>query len=405
MGRKKPGGKSGRIRPRVPKGEKEGIVAGFDGGASMPELAALFGHTGTTVQRILRQAGHETPRKGWHKRKYPFNERYFESIDSEEKAYWLGFLAADGCVSDVHTPGRRRKTLHLTLALPDAGHVAKLIRSLGSAQPVREYGHKANDGRTRYSAVAAFHSAALVEDLSRLGVEPRKSFTAQPWVGPDGLMRHYWRGVVDGDGGLRKQMREGRPEWEVYCCGSTPMMAAYAEFMRAAVGTATSPRPCYDGARIHAVGIGGTRMPQAVARLLYAGATVFLDRKKELADDLLRQDFPPDRWEHLTGESLLAEFERLGGSWHAVARELGMHAGLLVKIRRRLGIATERSGPRKSWAHVSNEELLSMKARLGQWKDVAAAMGMKHQKLSLLLLRRGLRGLRARPETGAQANG
>ena len=29
-------------------------------------------------------------------RKYSFNEHYFDNIDCQEKAYWLGFFAADG---------------------------------------------------------------------------------------------------------------------------------------------------------------------------------------------------------------------------------------------------------------------------------------------------------------------
>ena len=32
------------------------------------------------------------------KRKYNVNEQYFSDIDSPEKAYWLGFLSADGYV-------------------------------------------------------------------------------------------------------------------------------------------------------------------------------------------------------------------------------------------------------------------------------------------------------------------
>ena len=30
---------------------------------------------------------------------YKINDRYFEIIDNPNKAYWLGFIAADGCVS------------------------------------------------------------------------------------------------------------------------------------------------------------------------------------------------------------------------------------------------------------------------------------------------------------------
>ena len=39
------------------------------------------------------------------KSRYSLNERYFKNIDSGNKAYWLGFLAADGCVSN--NPGNR----------------------------------------------------------------------------------------------------------------------------------------------------------------------------------------------------------------------------------------------------------------------------------------------------------
>lgn len=31
--------------------------------------------------------------------KYTYNKDYFKEIDSFEKAYWLGFLYADGCIT------------------------------------------------------------------------------------------------------------------------------------------------------------------------------------------------------------------------------------------------------------------------------------------------------------------
>ena len=33
---------------------------------------------------------------------YNYNEKYFETIDSEHKAYWLGFLYADGYVEPIY---------------------------------------------------------------------------------------------------------------------------------------------------------------------------------------------------------------------------------------------------------------------------------------------------------------
>jgi len=34
------------------------------------------------------------------------DENYFGSIDTEEKAYWLGFIAADGCINELRPAGR-----------------------------------------------------------------------------------------------------------------------------------------------------------------------------------------------------------------------------------------------------------------------------------------------------------
>ena len=31
--------------------------------------------------------------------KYVYNKDYFEKINTSEKAYWLGFLYADGCIT------------------------------------------------------------------------------------------------------------------------------------------------------------------------------------------------------------------------------------------------------------------------------------------------------------------
>lgn len=36
-------------------------------------------------------------------RKHTLNEKYFDKIDTEHKAYWLGFLWADGSISKTAT--------------------------------------------------------------------------------------------------------------------------------------------------------------------------------------------------------------------------------------------------------------------------------------------------------------
>ena len=50
-----------------------------------------------TVAKFLEKIGVKTT-KGNHHRTYHHNEEYFENIDTEHKAYWLGFIFADGYI-------------------------------------------------------------------------------------------------------------------------------------------------------------------------------------------------------------------------------------------------------------------------------------------------------------------
>lgn len=49
-------------------------------------------------------------------RKYKFDENFFENIDTEEKAYWLGFIYADGAVF--------KRTLSIRLSTKDIHHLS-----------------------------------------------------------------------------------------------------------------------------------------------------------------------------------------------------------------------------------------------------------------------------------------
>src|SRR5438105_237351 len=62
---------------------------------SLPNLGKKYGIDRRTVSRILRMYG-----LGKLQKRYKVNENYFKVIDTEEKAYWLGFITADGCIHD-----------------------------------------------------------------------------------------------------------------------------------------------------------------------------------------------------------------------------------------------------------------------------------------------------------------
>lgn len=58
------------------------------------DIGCKYNVSGCLIIRILKDNSITIRRRGG--RKYRVNVNFFENIDTEEKAYWLGFLYADG---------------------------------------------------------------------------------------------------------------------------------------------------------------------------------------------------------------------------------------------------------------------------------------------------------------------
>ena len=117
---------------------------------------------------------------------YKFNEDIFENIDTEEKAYWLGFLWADGYCQ-----------CGLDIELTDEEHVLKLKEFL-------EINNKIiiRDRNNSITYRLNCNSKKLASDLVNLGFSLKDSRVNIPNI-PENLLRHFVRGYFDGDGHIR----------------------------------------------------------------------------------------------------------------------------------------------------------------------------------------------------------
>ena len=123
--------------------------------------------------------------------KRPFeNKDIFKKIDSEEKAYWLGFLYADGSV------GSTDNRIELTLAEKDLHHMEKFKNFIGLDNKIS---YREQTKSYRYT----FKNKDFKQNLINLGCIPQKSlklkFPTEEQV-PRHLIRHFIRGYFDGDG-------------------------------------------------------------------------------------------------------------------------------------------------------------------------------------------------------------
>ena len=129
-----------------------------------------------------------------YSRKSKVNTFIFECIDTEEKAYWLGFLYADGSVSHY----KASKRVELGLKESDLEHLIKFTKFL-------QYNGKIHYRSKTKSYRVIFGCQKVHDDLIRLGCVEKKSlillFPSESIVS-DSLIRHFVRGYFDGDGSI-----------------------------------------------------------------------------------------------------------------------------------------------------------------------------------------------------------
>ncbi|MBC7929650.1 MAG: hypothetical protein H7Z38_03690 [Rubrivivax sp.] len=140
--------------------------------------------------------------KGKSRRRYTVNLTYFETIDSPDKAYFLGFIAADGCIRrPLHGP----LTLAIRISSKDEEVLVKFLKCLKSDMPVSRSRYKTPwKGVVKEASFVNVISEKICGDLAKHNIVERKTENYEPVFLPDSLMPHFTRGYFDGDGTVYK---------------------------------------------------------------------------------------------------------------------------------------------------------------------------------------------------------
>ena len=148
-----------------------------------------------TLRKFLRKNNIELKKK----KQYTKNEDFFNIIDSEEKAYFLGFICADGSIGD-------RNRLSITLNTKDIDILLKLKDFLNTTASVsqRIYFDKRN-GTIIHTTSIQIYSKKILDDLSIFGINENKSNQLRLPKINENLIRHFLRGLFDGDGNISNQ--------------------------------------------------------------------------------------------------------------------------------------------------------------------------------------------------------
>lgn len=260
---------------------QEQIIEAYKNNMSIREIQRNYGATRPSVSQFLEEKGIKKS-KGNHYRKYFHDFDFFETIDTEEKAYWLGFMYSDGYIVASHEYGE--DSFGLTLAMDSIDSIEKFKKSLKATNPIR-YDNSPQKGQKLAKLVCT--SQKTVDDLIDKGVYKQKSLILKPPKKvPQELLRHFIRGFFDGDGTITKYFSTG--DNRVHFGISFTTTYEVAVWLQEVLGGRGSVFP--DKRREHTwyYSIGGNRQVLKLCHYMYEEATIWMDRKYSRYQELLK---------------------------------------------------------------------------------------------------------------------
>lgn len=233
----------------------------------------------STICGILRRNGVKIRSAREKSLKNTCDEQYFKVIDSEHKAYWLGFLLADGYVSVRNNS----YILGLSLATKDYNHLVKFKTDIKATNNIKTYvssGFSANP----YCRIV-ISNPVIVQDLINHGViEHKSSIMIPPNSVPDIFIKDCVRGYFDGNGciSLSQSNKQRKPIYGAKIVGTEEILEWIRDFSYSnGVKFSYSPYKRKSYQTVSQLDIGGNFQAQHFLDLLYNDATIYLDRKYE----------------------------------------------------------------------------------------------------------------------------
>ena len=261
--------------------ERELIKDLYLSGESASNISKKIGFSTTVIYRVLREDGVKIRSRSENSRKYSLNENYFSRVDSGNKAYFLGFLFADGYNNE------KRNCVELSCCEKDFEILDKLNKEIESNKPIRKV---INKGIISYKSHRIdWCSSKLSKDLAKLGCIKKKTFLVTfPEIDKE-LVSHFLRGYFDGDGCISysfplKNNFFGNSFQSVITFVGTEEFLLYLKnllFEELRVNSIILNRHPENGNNIRTLQISGNKQVCKLSEYLYKDCDIFLERKFE----------------------------------------------------------------------------------------------------------------------------
>lgn len=214
-------------------------------------------------------------------RRKKYNENYFQNIDTEDKAYFLGLIYSDGCILNKQDEYRYKITLKLHIK--DKHILEDFIKCVDGEMDLWFHGQ-------RDMCEVSLSGKKIVNDLQDKGVYPNKTFVLQYPELDEKLERHFLRGYFDGDGCIRinTDKRDGTKRGDLRVVGgSVEMLNEINQRMNVLFGTNINKLYGPKNKDYKFIGWAGMKDIENIYEGFYTNANLFLKRKKTIFDSVI----------------------------------------------------------------------------------------------------------------------
>ena len=274
---------------------EEIIIKNYSNGKSpywmIKNIEELKDKSPSTIYDVLKRLGIKSHRnfnltneQRIARRKYNVNDDYFEIINSDDKAYFLGFIYADGYITTTEDK------IGINISNKDIEILEKFKEFTNAESPIKLYQQKQGYNIGEYYARIIITSKKMKEDLIKHGVYENKTEKIKFPTTIDKQFYHsFIRGYFDGDGCITygATLKNGTKAFNVKIVGTKSFLESINEIL----GTNVKLIKRYKNRDVdnYTITICGNSQLKRVLGKLYYNSTVHMKRKHDKYLELLNQ--------------------------------------------------------------------------------------------------------------------
>ena len=228
----------------------------------------------TSVNRYAIEFGLRKPKKSIASVN-PVNAEYFDEVDNFKKAYWLGFIMADGYT--YKTPNREKYELAIKIKSTDIDHLKEFAKDIEFPEEKIVIGSGKRNGNINYYCQLRTYNTHLVTTIMKKHkiVQNKTYVQCLPDSIPEKYISDFIRGYWDGNGSLRKD------SWSA-CTMSYQLIESFAKYFdKNNIEYTTRKELCKSGNYLHLIRI-RNKSHEDFVKLIYPPEKYALKRKYDL---------------------------------------------------------------------------------------------------------------------------